>query len=987
MGIKLSACTIVKNEELNIGKSIDSYKDFVDEIIIVDTGSIDKTKEIAESKGATVFEYEWKNDFAAAKNFALDKASGDWIVFLDADEWFDGDCAKNIKKAIEDAQNQNYSAVASKLINFYTEKEILETGMTIRIFKHSDNIRFDRAIHEALFDLSKNIALPGIFNENLVINHSGYMKDLVQKKAKRNKMLLDKHFASGKFSPIDYFYGMRENLTENINISEYFYKLIENTPNYDELVSTFNVSTSIDETKFKVVNALAEKYSFNYRVKLLQEIQNKYSNVPIFKFYEYLLFEKVDKKRAIQALQASIDLDENFGEAKEVRNNSFYSKKSEAYRILGEYNIFINDKLKALDCFTKSLGIDNKNVEALMGLLYTIANEKTEDIISFINSLFDISNKEIEQFLIDALRLTRFKEVFLYYFVDYYKKYNEVNLSFFTSRLLTENFEEIIDKYIQVYKESKDEHAIMLIASALIAGNCKKKFESIIENITPLYFNILNAYFNEQDITIASEKDFVALLSIFKEIAYIADDDTIEKLANISSSFEERVKFEIIKYYYFEYSYEYVLKWIDKFIDKEDLKNNLCIYANYLKTNIYFRNNDFENIVECLDKVVYSGYLDEDIILICQMLEADDEKLQEYFELFDSLSFLRLNNMCNDIQDINNDIIKFMTIENFKEEISNKSILLIEENTKLFFDFAEKLKEKRIFIRAEKYYKLALKYGYRVDMCYYALGKIYNILKKPELSYYCYENAFIENLTLAQSLLPKEHKNYNYVFTKKSETNIKVCPICGGKANHISTYVNIEDENLTYNDPVIAKYSCCSKCKHVFLNNDIIDKQDFYKLKRKDNIDDNRIMLSYDILENICEITDGMNILDYSEDNGEFRTAAINYGFCVENDISDKLFDVIFAGNKFNNEENIEKLLGVYNENLADDGVIVFHIYDEGNAFSKLLDKPLWSKAGIKNIFSRKSVETLLNKARLQILQINIDKMEKGKTIVYAIKM
>jgi len=112
MSIKLSACTIAKNEALNIGKSIDSYKEYVDEIIIVDTGSIDETAKIAEEKGAKVLHFEWKNDFAAAKNFALDNATGDWIIFLDADEWFDGDTAKNIKEGIKNAVAQNYNAVA-----------------------------------------------------------------------------------------------------------------------------------------------------------------------------------------------------------------------------------------------------------------------------------------------------------------------------------------------------------------------------------------------------------------------------------------------------------------------------------------------------------------------------------------------------------------------------------------------------------------------------------------------------------------------------------------------------------------------------------------------------------------------------------------------------------------------------------------------------------------------------------------------------------
>ena len=71
-------------------------------------------------------------------------------------------------------------------------------------------------------------------------------------------------------------------------------------------------------------------------------------------------------------------------------------------------------------------------------------------------------------------------------------------------------------------------------------------------------------------------------------------------------------------------------------------------------------------------------------------------------------------------------------------------------------------------------------------------------------------------------------------------------------------------------------------------------------------------------------------------------------------------------------------------ESLTEEGVIVFQFYDEGNAFSKLADRPLWARAGVKNIFSKKSIEGLFNKVGLQILQINIDKINKGKIIVYA---
>lgn len=79
---------IVKNEEKNIRKALTWGKSIVCEQIVVDTGSTDKTVEIAKEMGAKVFHFEWIDDFSAAKNFAIDQASGNWIAFLDADEYF-----------------------------------------------------------------------------------------------------------------------------------------------------------------------------------------------------------------------------------------------------------------------------------------------------------------------------------------------------------------------------------------------------------------------------------------------------------------------------------------------------------------------------------------------------------------------------------------------------------------------------------------------------------------------------------------------------------------------------------------------------------------------------------------------------------------------------------------------------------------------------------------------------------------------------------
>ena len=85
--IKISACYIVKNEERNLRTSLESLKDAVDEIIIVDTGSTDGTLDIAQNFGARIFHETWQDDFSTPRNVALDYAESDWIIFLDADEY------------------------------------------------------------------------------------------------------------------------------------------------------------------------------------------------------------------------------------------------------------------------------------------------------------------------------------------------------------------------------------------------------------------------------------------------------------------------------------------------------------------------------------------------------------------------------------------------------------------------------------------------------------------------------------------------------------------------------------------------------------------------------------------------------------------------------------------------------------------------------------------------------------------------------------
>lgn len=116
----ISATIITLNEQENIGKALNSLKKLADEVIVVDSGSIDETIKIAKKKGAKVYFRKFDN-FANQKNWALSKAKGDWILSVDADEEIPEDLAEEIKKVVE---NDNFAGFLMPRRNFILGKEI-----------------------------------------------------------------------------------------------------------------------------------------------------------------------------------------------------------------------------------------------------------------------------------------------------------------------------------------------------------------------------------------------------------------------------------------------------------------------------------------------------------------------------------------------------------------------------------------------------------------------------------------------------------------------------------------------------------------------------------------------------------------------------------------------------------------------------------------------------------------------------------------------
>ncbi len=192
---RISLCMIVKNEEERLPACLESIRGQVDEIIIVDTGSRDKTKEVALSYGARVFSFPWRDDFAAARNESLRHATGDWIVFLDADEKLDSpgnvDC---LRKA---ASTPGIDAFMVPIINWRPEGKADSTlGRAVRFFRNLPGIFFSGRVHETV-EYFLMVAGAQSGHAPFQIEHFGYglLREASEIKYLRNLELLHKELA------------------------------------------------------------------------------------------------------------------------------------------------------------------------------------------------------------------------------------------------------------------------------------------------------------------------------------------------------------------------------------------------------------------------------------------------------------------------------------------------------------------------------------------------------------------------------------------------------------------------------------------------------------------------------------------------------------------------------------------------------------------------------------------------------------------------
>lgn len=191
-----SVCMIAKNESKNIGKCIDSIMPLVkyfdgSEVVVVDTGSSDDTAEIAKSKGAVLYNFEWTGNFAEARNYACSKAVNDYILSVDCDEFLEDYSTELADKFMKTVMANPGKIGMSTIASTYVQNgEELRSRDKIGRFYNRKVYSFFGDIHENLRTIDRDDE-NGYFDLPLSFDHVGYdTPELRKSKAERNKKLL-----------------------------------------------------------------------------------------------------------------------------------------------------------------------------------------------------------------------------------------------------------------------------------------------------------------------------------------------------------------------------------------------------------------------------------------------------------------------------------------------------------------------------------------------------------------------------------------------------------------------------------------------------------------------------------------------------------------------------------------------------------------------------------------------------------------------------
>lgn len=404
--MNVSACIILKNEENNIERCLQSLLPFSDEIIIVDTGSTDNSKKIAQKYTDKLYDFPWDDNFSNARNFALQHSTNDFIFSIDADEYVEN--PDEIERTLSNTQDNTGGWLVNVISSAYDKNGNIEKMQSslLRLFRNNPKIRFKGIIHEQVFESILSLGLK-IENTNIVLQHTGYLlnQEESQKKQKRNIELLQKAL---KIEPnnnylLTHLGKTYSALNMQNEAKEIFKNIIENADDngiYKVDALNFYATILFEEKKYRD--------SIKYAKQSLSMIPNQvyphyiiaeaYANLKAFDqaYYSY--------KEALASLDRE-DINAKILGQYQIPKENIYFKIG---LVLSEMQIYDD----AIRYYENGLQIDPADFSCLMGIANTALKMKNYDLAnSFLkeiekiypdNPIVENLKSEIQKFIVKS---------------------------------------------------------------------------------------------------------------------------------------------------------------------------------------------------------------------------------------------------------------------------------------------------------------------------------------------------------------------------------------------------------------------------------------------------------------------------------------------------------------------------------------------------------------------------------------------------------
>ena len=399
--VRLSQCMIVKNEEHNIERALSWAKGHAFEQIVVDTGSTDRTVEIAERMGAKIYHFEWINDFSAAKNYAMSLCKGNWIAILDADEWIPESDVSILMDMLRTLTNDSgflhYNIIRTSLVNLDDQGKPFHTMSQNRFIRNHCGIYYVGAIHESL---ASRLKTPELIETNEIsILHTGYQQSVYNEtdKLDRNIGMIRREI---------------EQHPENLEMKAYLADSLDVRGDEDSKREAFELYKEVTDSDGEVHSMLGRnafmRIVSGFIVDKEFEDAEKYARRAIVRMPEYmdfyLLLSEIQYKtdrytEAWESIKTAEGLFEKYGAS---QPNTIIGNPIKLFNAVYLTAIKLEDSQNAIKYAALALKEDKMQAGTLGPMIYTLKNYDNAsdmEILGLLEKIYDFNDMRDKVFL------------------------------------------------------------------------------------------------------------------------------------------------------------------------------------------------------------------------------------------------------------------------------------------------------------------------------------------------------------------------------------------------------------------------------------------------------------------------------------------------------------------------------------------------------------------------------------------------------------